>query len=50
VEGHSSRLEQVEVRTSELKDKIEIKGNVNLKRNVSEKELKRNVSETTEEL
>jgi hypothetical protein len=26
VEGHSSRLEQVEDRTSELKDKIEVKG------------------------
>jgi hypothetical protein len=26
VEGHSSRLEEVEDRISELKDKIEIKG------------------------
>jgi hypothetical protein len=28
--GHSSRLEQVEDRISELKDKIEIRGKINL--------------------
>jgi hypothetical protein len=39
VEGHSSRLEQVEDRISELKDKIEI----------TEKN-RRNLSKTTQEL
>jgi hypothetical protein len=38
VEGHSSRLEQVEDRISEHKDKIEIK------------EKTRNLSQTTQEL
>jgi hypothetical protein len=38
VEGHSSRLEQVEGRISELKDKIEIK------------EKTRNLSQTTQKL
>jgi hypothetical protein len=39
VEGHSSRLEQVEDRISELEDKIEIK-----------EKNKRNLSQTTQEL
>jgi hypothetical protein len=40
VEAHSSILEQVEDRISELKDKIEIK----------EKKYRRNLSQTTKEL
>jgi hypothetical protein len=40
VEGHSSRLEQVEDRISVLKDKKEIKG----------EKKKRNLSQTTKEL
>jgi hypothetical protein len=39
VEGHSSRLEQVEDKISELKDKIDIK-----------EENRRNLSQTTQEL
>jgi hypothetical protein len=39
VEGHSSRLEQVKDRISELKDKIEIK-----------EKNRRNLSQTTQEL
>jgi hypothetical protein len=41
VEGHSSRLEQVEGRISELEDKIEIK---------KKQKQKRTVSQTTQEL
>jgi hypothetical protein len=39
VEGHTSRLEQVEDRISELKDKIEVK-----------EKNRRNLSKTTQEL